>query len=124
MKIFSSLFLSLSAVCMLTACSSKPKTETAGGGLHVVMKTDEPRLAPERMPMSDVTHRIRFGGREYEARVFRTADETLPVVKNQEGQEFIDNCVRLRVCHPVGRRAWRSFQAFCSWFGSVSFLIQ
>lgn len=97
MKIFSSLFLSLSAVCMLTACSSKPKTETAGGGLHVVMKTDEPRLAPERMPMSDVTHHIRFGGREYEAHVFRTADETLPVVKNQEGQEFIDNCVRLRV---------------------------
>jgi len=97
MKIFSSLSLCLLAVGMCAACSSKPKTEAADDGLHMVVKTDTPRLAPERMPLSDVTHHIQYGGRAYEARVFRTADETLPVVKNEEGQEFIDNCIRLRV---------------------------
>lgn len=97
MKIFSRLSVCLFIIWMCTGCSFKPKTEDGGGELHVVTKTDSPQLSPERMSMSDVTNRIYFHGQEYEARVFRVADETLPMVKNEEGQTFIDNSINLRV---------------------------
>ncbi len=97
MKIYSYLFVCLLALCTCAACSSKQKGGEADDGLHVVMKADVPPLSRERMPLSDVTSHVRFGGKEYEVCVFRSADETLPVVKDEAGQEFVDNCVRLRV---------------------------
>lgn len=97
MRISSCLPVCFFAVCLCAACSSKPKAEGAGEGLHVVTKTEQPRLVPERMPLSDVTNHVHFGGKDYETRVFRSADETLPRVKDQDGQEFIDNRIRLRV---------------------------
>ena len=47
--------------------------------------------------MSDVTTHFQFRGKPCEAQVFRTPDETLPRVKDEEGNEYVDNRITLRI---------------------------
>lgn len=88
-------FLGLLA-CM--SCQSDARNGEAGrADVHVVAKPDVEDKSSERMPMSDVTTRFQFRGKPCEVQVFRTPDETLPRVKDESGNEYVDNRVNLRI---------------------------
>lgn len=77
------------------ACSSGGKGKADE---TLTVKPDSTAVAgPERMQVSDVTTAIEYKGKEYRSTVVRRPDESLPVVKNEEGEEFIDNRITLRL---------------------------
>lgn len=83
-------------VCL--SCKSDARSEKSEhAALHVVEKADVEGKSFERMPMSDVTTHFQFRGKPCEAQVFRTPDETLPRVKDEEGNEYVDNRITLRI---------------------------
>lgn len=92
---------------VLGACAACSQGQKSGGtdaeDPHVVMKAEAGRQGPRRMELSDVTSRFRFQGKPCEAQVFRSPDETLPLVKDEQGNEFVDNRVTLRLTSD-GRR--------------------
>lgn len=111
MKLFILYFLL--AVCMsffCTACTSdKSRQADKNDDLRVLMKSESEQRAPERMPLSDVTTRFQFHGKSYEAQVVRTADETLPTVKDEQGNEYVDNRISLRITSQGRTRVERTF---------------
>ena len=52
---------------------------------------------PERMQVSDTKVAITYKGKEYHSSVVRRPDENLPIVKNDQGEKFIDNRITLRI---------------------------
>lgn len=107
-------------LCAGVSCSSAGKQEDAGKEWHVVSKPSVEEPVAVRMPPSDVTTRFRLQGRDCEAQVFRTPDDALPVVKNEEGDQFVDNRITIRITEGQGRRLFertftkQSFAAFLS----------
>lgn len=91
------IFFTFLAFLTCGACSAKKDRQTDNENLHVLMETESEYQSPERMPLSDVTSRFQFAGKTYEAQVFRTADETLPKVKDEQGNEYVDNRITLRI---------------------------
>lgn len=53
--------------------------------------------SPRRMVVSDEKDDILHKGKRYESRVVRKPDLTLPVVENDEGVRYHDNCISLQV---------------------------
>lgn len=101
-------------ICL--ACSSEQSKQTDNANLHVLMKPEIEHRLPERMPLSDVTARFLFHGKQCEAQVFRTADETLPKVKDEQGNEYVDNRIALRITSQGHTLVERTFtkQSFSS----------
>lgn len=82
---------------LFASCSAGQKDKKdATDELRVVTKAESGQKAAVRMPLSDVTTRFQLQGKTCEARVFRTPDETLPIVENEQGDQFVDN--RITVC--------------------------
>lgn len=108
MKISTCLCLLGFLACL--SCKSDAKSgEAERTDLHVVAKPDMQGKSSERMPISDVTTRFRFRGKPCEAQVFRTPDETLPRVKDEEGNEYVDNRITLRITSEGKTLVDRSF---------------
>lgn len=80
---------------LFAACSSKDK----GGkeGIQVLMQDSTEVAGPERMQVSDVKTSFTYKGKEYQSAVVRRPDESLPVVKNEQGELFVDNRITLRL---------------------------
>lgn len=53
--------------------------------------------APQAMQSSLVHEDITFEGKSYHTTVLRRPDKTLPVVANEQGEQFFDNRIKLRV---------------------------
>lgn len=85
--------------CFILSCSSKSKTShtTNNDNLKVLQKTETVNKESVRMPLSDVTSHIQFQGKEGEIRIFRTPDDSLPVVLNDQGDTYIDNRITIRI---------------------------
>ena len=49
------------------------------------------------MQVSDVKATFTFKGKEYQSSVVRRPDESLPIVKNEQGEKFVDNRITLRL---------------------------
>ena len=52
---------------------------------------------PQRMQVSDVKTSFTYKGKEYQSSVVRRPDESLPIVKNEQGEKFVDNRITLRI---------------------------
>lgn len=88
----------LFAAILFISCSQHQTDEEASDdAVHVVAKNDSEKNVAVRMPLSDVTTSFQLQGKDYEARIFRSPDETMPKVKNEQGDEFVDNSITLRV---------------------------
>jgi hypothetical protein len=87
--------LACASVIFFTACSSKDKSEKEG--VQTLMQDSTEIAAPQRMQVSDVKTTFTYKGKEYQSSVTRRPDETLPIVKNEQGEKFIDNRITLRL---------------------------
>lgn len=83
------------AVALLIAsCASRSKS---GEDVQVLMKDSTVTSAPQRMQVSDTKVTITYKGKEYRSSVVRRPDDSLPVVKNEQGEKFVDNSITLRI---------------------------
>ena len=83
---------------MLTGCKQKKQTEDI-----IVHKTEAPKpQAPIRMQEYNQVKDIQWLDREYQVNIRRVADDSLQMVKDETGQKFIDNRIRLQVIRQDG----------------------
>ena len=80
---------------LFAACSSQKKNEK--DDMKVLMQDSTEINGPERMQVSDTKVAITYKGKEYHSSVVRRPDENLPIVKNDQGEKFIDNRITLRI---------------------------
>ena len=87
--------LSCVSVIFLSACSSQNKKEKDDA--QALMQDSVKAAGPQRMQVSDVKATFNYQGKEYQSSVLRQPDESLPIVKNEQGEKFIDNRITLRL---------------------------
>lgn len=80
---------------LFAACSLQTKNEK--NDVQVLINDSTNVDAPQRMQASEVQSTITFKGKEYQSTVVRRADEKLSMVKNEQGEKFIDNSITLRI---------------------------
>ena len=83
------------SVIFFTACSSQDKNKK--DGTQVLMQDSTEIAGPPRMQVSDVKTSFTYKGKEYQSSVVRRPDESLPIVKNEQGEKFVDNRITLRI---------------------------
>ncbi|WP_300700499.1 DUF4738 domain-containing protein [Bacteroides sp.] len=83
------------SVIFLSACSSQNKKEKDDA--QALMQDSVKAAGPQRMQVSDVKATFNYQGKEYQSSVLRQPDESLPIVKNEQGEKFIDNRITLRL---------------------------
>ena len=83
------------SVIFLSACSSQNKKEKEDA--QALMQDSVKAAGPQRMQVSDVKATFTYQGKEYQSSVLRQPDENLPIVKNEQGEKFIDNRITLRL---------------------------
>ena len=69
----------------------------------IVQETETPQpQAPIRMQDYKDVKDIQWLGKQYQIEVTRTADDSLKMVKDETGQQFVDNRITLRVIRTDG----------------------
>ena len=70
----------------------------------IVQETETPQpQGPIRMQDYKDVKDIQWLGKQYQIEVTRTADDSLKMVKDETGQQFVDNRITLRVIRSDGR---------------------
>lgn len=85
------------SLLLLPGCSSRQAS--GGDGEDITMaRTDSAVVSgPQRMQASEAVETFMFKGKEYRSVVVRKPDESLPVVKDEQGNAYVDNRVSLRL---------------------------
>ena len=78
----------------VVSCTSRQK---GGDDVQVLMQDSTVASAPQRMQVSDTKVTITYKGKEYRSSVVRRPDDSLPIVKNEQGEKFVDNSITLRI---------------------------
>ena len=91
--------LTLSLVGLITVSCGKKKQHDD----IIVQETETPQpQAPIRMQDYKDVKDIQWLGKQYQIEVTRTADDSLKMVKDETGQQFVDNRITLRVIRTDG----------------------
>ena len=92
------IIIAFAVLTAVTACKEKkqeqnfiaPKIEAKGPS------------APIKMQPYHDTRDVQWLGKLYKVEVSRTPSDSLPMVKDETGQQFVDNCITLRVLRADG----------------------
>jgi hypothetical protein len=80
------------------SCAKKKQTTDI-----IVPRTETPKpQGPIRMQPYDQTKDVVWLGKNYQVAIKREADDSLKMVKDENGQEFIDNRISLRIIRSDG----------------------
>jgi hypothetical protein len=91
--------LTLSIVGLITVSCGKKKQHDD----IIVQETETPQpQAPIRMQDYKDIKDVQWLGKQYQVEVTRTADDSLKMVKDELGQQFVDNRITLRVIRSDG----------------------
>lgn len=86
------------SIGLLTGCKQKKQAEDI-----IVRKTEAPKIqAPIRMQEYNQVKDVQWLDRSYQVDILRTADDSLRMVKDETGQKFVDNRIRLKVIRQDG----------------------
>lgn len=98
-KMNKNLILALIAVpCLLASCGQKKQHDDI-----IVQHTEAPKpQAPIRMQDYKDVKDVQWLGKQYQVEVSRTADDSLRMVKDENGQKFVDNRIILKVIRTDG----------------------
>ncbi len=90
------LYMLIGAVVLsVSACGGK-KSNGEDGTLTVFQDSTDAK-GNQRMQASKAEQKFMYKGKEYVSFVSRTPDESLPLVKNESGEKFVDNSISLRL---------------------------
>ena len=97
-----SLFMVMATGLMLSmvACSEKKKSTDI---ITQRVETVKPQ-GPERMQEYDNTSDVAWIGKQYKVNVHRQPADSLPMVKDETGQKFVDNVITVSVLRADGSR--------------------
>ena len=88
----------LLTVFLIAGCGKKKQTDDI---IVPTVKVTKPQ-APIRMQSYDQAKDIVWLGKNYQVSVRRVADDSLQMVKDETGQQFIDNRITLRIIRSDG----------------------
>lgn len=91
------LFVALMAL-LVTACGEKKKSDDIITTKPVAAKPQ----APIRMQDYQQNTDIQWLGKNYQVQINRTPDDSLRMVKDETGQQFVDNRITLRIIRADG----------------------
>jgi hypothetical protein len=90
--------VALVGLAVLTGCKEKKQTQDI-----IAPKIEAPKVqTPIRMQPYNDTRTVAWLGKEYKVLVNRAASDSLPMVKDETGQEFVDNVIKLQVLRADG----------------------
>ena len=89
----------LLATLALTACGEKKKSDNVIAQRVVEVAPSTPVRMQEYTDERDVQW---VEGRQYHVAIHRQAGDSLPMVKDEMGQKFVDNCITLAVTRSDG----------------------
>lgn len=92
------ILLTAGALLSLTSCGEKKKSSDI-----ITQRVEKvtPR-APERMQEYDDSRDIAWIGKQYKVNVHRHPADSLPMVKDETGQKFVDNVISIKVLRADG----------------------
>ena len=88
----------LLTVLLVASCAQKKKSNDI---IVPTVETPKPQ-APIRMQPYDQTKDIVWLGKNYQVAIQRVADDSLRMVKDETGQQFVDNHITLRIIRADG----------------------
>ena len=94
-KIF---IVAIAGLAMLAGCKEKKQTQDI---IAPRLETPKPQ-APIRMQSYNDARNVQWLGKEYKIEVSRVASDSLPMVKDESGQKFVDNRITIRVLRSDG----------------------
>lgn len=68
-----------------------------GDNVRVLMKDSIENAVLQKMPISESKNNLIYKGKAYVSQITRQPDEKQPIVKDQQGDIFIDNNITLRI---------------------------
>jgi len=86
------------AVCLTTACSEKKKNDTI---ITEQVEAPQPQAPISLQPYTD-SRDVPWIGRQYHIAINREPNDSLPMVKDETGQQFVDNQITVSVSRPDG----------------------
>ena len=86
------------AVCLTTACSEKKKNDTI---ITEQVEVPQPQAPISLQPYTD-SRDVPWIGRQYHIAINREPNDSLPMVKDEIGQKFVDNQITVSVSRPDG----------------------
>ena len=90
--------VALAGLCLLAGCKEKKQTQDI-----IAPKIEAPKpQGPISMQSYSDTVAVDWLGKEYKVEVCRAACDSLPMVKDETGQKFVDNRISLRVLRSDG----------------------
>ena len=96
-RFFQIMVLAVVAVS-LTGCKEQKKSDVI-----ITKKVETPKpQAPIRMQDYKQTTDVQWLGKSYQVEVARTPDDSLRMVKDEDGQKFVDNRISLRILRSDG----------------------
>ena len=78
---------------MLSSCEEKKEKQT----IIVPPPAKEVKHGPHKMPDTSQKRDIEWLGGSYTVSIVRTADESLPLTKDEEGNAYYDNTIHVRI---------------------------
>lgn len=83
---------------LFVSCAKKKQADYI-----IVPKVETPKpQVPIRMQPYEQTKDIVWLGKNYQVAIQRVASDSLPMVQDESGQQFIDNCITLRIIRSDG----------------------
>lgn len=90
--------IALTALTLLAGCKEKPKTQDI---IAPRVEVKQPS-APIRMQPYNDRRAVAWLGKEYKVEINRSPSDSLPLVKDETGQKFVDNRISLRIIRADG----------------------
>ncbi len=98
MKKILSVTLMVALAALAVGCSGKKKSDDI-----IAQKVEKQKpKAPIRMQPYTQDKDVQWAGGKYKVEITRTPDDSLAMVKDETGQQFVDNNIRLRITRPDG----------------------
>ena len=86
------------AAMMLINCGEKKKSDNI-----IASKVEQPKLqAPIKMQEYSQTTDVKWLDKNYQVEICRVPDDSLKMVKDETGQEFVDNRISIRILRADG----------------------
>jgi hypothetical protein len=85
--------LLLTSLSLLTGCKEKKQTTDI---IAATVETPKP-TGPIRMQPYHDLRQVQWLGKSYEIEINREPSDSLPMVKDETGQQFVDNIIRLTI---------------------------
>lgn len=85
----------LSSCLLWASCGSKQEETHSNKVLYSMEETASDGL--QRMLSSRAEQRVEWKGQHYQVMINRTADDSLPKVKDEGGDQFVDNTITLSI---------------------------